>query len=310
MASFSPRMSRGRVSLYILFTSVMVGLSLLFAACGSSSTGGAPTGGSTPASTAKASIAAPKDLITSGTLTVGSDTTYPPQEFVDTASGQATGFDVDLITAMAQRMGLKAVVKKANFNTIIDDLSAHRYDVVISAITINDQRKQKADFVPYFNAGESLLVQKGNPEKLTTVKDLCGKNVGVQDGTVELDDLNAASKACKSTGKPAINLTVLKDQTDVIQLLVNRRVVATYQDSPVTDYYLSQNSGQFDIGGSVVNAAPEGIAIRKGDTAMLTAMQAAFTSIKGDGTYDGLFNKWHLNAAQKIAVIDRASLYA
>jgi len=229
---------------------------------------------------------------------------------VDTASGQATGFDVDLITAMAQRMGLKAVVKKANFNTIIDDLSAHRYDVVISAITINDQRKQKADFVPYFNAGESLLVQKGNPEKLTTVKDLCGKNVGVQDGTVELDDLNAASKACKSTGKPAINLTVLKDQTDVIQLLVNRRVVATYQDSPVTDYYLSQNSGQFDIGGSVVNAAPEGIAIRKGDTAMLTAMQAAFTSIKGDGTYDGLFNKWHLNAAQKIAVIDRASLYA
>ncbi len=310
MASFSPRMSRGRVSLYILFTSVMVGLSLLFTACGSSSTGGAPTGGSTPASTAKASIAAPNDLITSGTLTVGSDTTYPPQEFVDTASGQATGFDVDLITAMAQRMGLKAVVKKANFNTIIDDLSAHRYDVVISAITINDQRKQKADFVPYFNAGESLLVQKGNPEKLTTVKDLCGKNVGVQDGTVELDDLNAASKACKSTGKPAINLTVLKDQTDVIQLLVNRRVVATYQDSPVTDYYLSQNSGQFDIGGSVVNAAPEGIAIRKGDTAMLTAMQAAFTSIKGDGTYDGLFNKWHLNAAQKIAVIDRASLYA
>ncbi len=310
MASFSPRMSRGRVSLSILFTSVMVGLSLLFTACGSSSTGGAPTGGSTPASTAKASIAAPNDLITSGTLTVGSDTTYPPQEFVDTASGQATGFDVDLITAMAQRMGLKAVVKKANFNTIIDDLSAHRYDVVISAITINDQRKQKADFVPYFNAGESLLVQKGNPEKLTTVKDLCGKNVGVQDGTVELDDLNAASKACKSTGKPAINLTVLKDQTDVIQLLVNRRVVATYQDSPVTDYYLSQNSGQFDIGGSVVNAAPEGIAIRKGDTAMLTAMQAAFTSIKGDGTYDGLFNKWHLNAAQKIAVIDRASLYA
>ena len=310
MASFSPRMSRGRISLYILFTSVMVGLSLLFTACGSSSTGGAPTGGSTPASTAKASIAAPNDLITSGTLTVGSDTTYPPQEFVDTASGQATGFDVDLITAMAQRMGLKAVVKKANFNTIIDDLSAHRYDVVISAITINDQRKQKADFVPYFNAGESLLVQKGNPEKLTTVKDLCGKNVGVQDGTVELDDLNAASKACKSTGKPAINLTVLKDQTDVIQLLVNRRVVATYQDSPVTDYYLSQNSGQFDIGGSVVNAAPEGIAIRKGDTAMLTAMQAAFTSIKGDGTYDGLFNKWHLNAAQKIAVIDRASLYA
>jgi polar amino acid transport system substrate-binding protein len=309
MASFSARMSRGRISFYTLFTGVMVGLSLLFAACGGTSTGGASTG-STPAATVKASIAAPTDLITSGTLTVGSDTTYPPQEFVDTASGQAIGFDIDLISAMAQRMGLKPVVKKANFNTIIDDLSAHRYDVVISAITINDQRKQKADFVPYFNAGESLLVQKGNPDKITSVKDLCGKNVGVQDGTVELDDLNAASKACKTAGKPAINLTVLKDQTDVIQLLVNRRVVATYQDSPVTDYYLSQNSGQFEIGGSVVNAAPEGIAIRKGDTSMLNAMQAAFKSIKDDGTYDSLFNKWHLNAAQKIAVINPAVSYA
>jgi polar amino acid transport system substrate-binding protein len=305
MTSFSSRMSRGHISFYTLFTGVMVGLSLLFAACGGTSTGGASTG-STPAATVKASIAAPTDLITSGTLTVGSDTSYPPQEFVDTASGQAIGFDIDLITAMAQRMGLKTVVKKANFNTIIDDLSAHRYDVVISAITINDQRKQKADFVPYFNAGESLLVQKGNPDKITSVKDLCGKNVGVQDGTVELDDLNAANKDCKSAGKPAINLTVLKDQTDVIQLLVNRRVVATYQDSPVTDYYLSQNSGQFEIGGSVVNAAPEGIAIRKGDTSMLNAMQAAFKSIKDDGTYDSLFNKWHLNAAQKIAVINPA----
>jgi polar amino acid transport system substrate-binding protein len=305
MASFSPRMFKGHVSLYLLFASVMVGLSLLFAACG-----GASTSGSAPTPTVKASIAAPTDLITSGTLTVGSDTTYPPQEFVDTASGQAIGFDIDLITAMAQRMGLKTVVKKANFNTIIDDLSAHRYDVVISAITINDQRKQKADFVPYFNAGESLLVQKGNPDKITSVKDLCGKNVGVQDGTVELDDLTAANKDCKASGKPAINLTILKDQTDVIQLLVNRRAVATYQDSPVTDYYLSQNSGQFEIGGTVVNAAAEGIAVRKGDTTMFNAMQAAFKSIKDDGTYDSLFNKWHLNAAQKIAVIERAVSYA
>ena len=306
MASFSPRMSRGRVSLYTLFTGVMVALSLLFAACGSTNSGSAPTS-STPAATVKASIAAPKDLVTSGTLTVGSDTTYPPQEFVDTTTGQAVGFDIDLITAIAQHMGLKTVVKKASFDTIIDDLSAHRYDVVISAVTINDQRKQKADFVPYFSAGESLLVQKGNPDKITTVKDLCGKNVGVQAATVELDGLNAASKACKAAGKPAINLTVLKDQTDVIQLLANRRVVATYQDSPVTDYYLSQNSGQFEIGGTVVNAAAEGIAVRKGDTSMFTAMQAAFKSIKDDGTYDNLFNKWHLNAAQKIAVTESVS---
>ena len=65
-----------------------------------------------------------------------------------------------------------------------------------------------------------------------------GLRVGVQSGTVELDDLNTGSKACTQAGKPAIQLTTLSDQTAVIQLLVNRRVDATYQDSPVTDYYI------------------------------------------------------------------------
>ena len=296
LSSFS-RVYTKRISLSTLFLGIIVGLPLLIAACGSSSS-----------SSSSSTSTAPTDLITPGTLTVGSDTTYPPQEFIDSTTGKATGFDIDLITAIAQRMGLKADIRSANFNTIIDDLSAKRYDVAISALTINNDRKQKVDLVPYFNAGESLLVQKGNPQHLQGVKDLCGKAVGVQDGTVEFDDLNAANKAtCQA--KP-IQLTVLKDQTAVIQLLANKRVVATYQDSPVTDYYIKQNPGQFEIGGTIVNAAPEGIAVRKGDTSMSTAIQTAFNQVKADGTYDSLFTKWQLNAAQKISLTDGKLQYA
>lgn len=297
----------------ILFAVCFVALPILLGACGGSTTGsGTPTSNALPCNTqanggptptpypTTASLTAPNDLITKGTLTVGSDTTYPPQEFIDTATGNPTGFDVDLITAMAQKLGLKAKVVTANFDTILDDLSAKRYDVVISAITINPARTQKADFVPYFLAGESLIVPKGNPKNITCVHSLCGLNVGVQSGTVEFDDLTTGSKDCTKAGKPAINLTVLKDQTAVIQLLVNRRVDATYQDSPVTDYYIKQNPGQFEIGGSVVNAAAEGIAVRKGDASMLGAIQAAFTAMKTGGTYDSLFSKWQLNSAQKI----------
>ena len=300
MASSFLNPPRRRSSLGPLLVGTLVLLSLLLAACGS---GGGTTTGST-----KPSITPPNDLITSGTLTVGSDTTYAPQEFIDPATGKATGFDVDLITEMANRMGLKTNVVTASFTTIVDDLVAKRYDVVISAQTITDERKKKVDFVPYFNAGESLLVHKGNPKNLKGVSDLCGLNVGVQDGTVELDDLNAASKACKSAGKPAINLTVLKDQTAVIALLANNRVDATYQDSPVTDYYLKQNPGQFDVGGSVVNAAVEGISVRKGDTSMLNAIQAAFTAVKGDGTYHNLATKWGVTA-EEITLIDRRNIF-
>lgn len=316
MHSFFQKRHKLRFSVHMPFMSLMVLMLLFLVACGSTTTttgGGTTTSNALPCSTsaststtpvtssATPTTTAPKDLITAGTLTVGSDTTYPPQEFIDTKTGKPVGFDVDLITAMAQKLGLKADVKTANFDTIIDDLGSKRYDVVISALSINPDRLKKADFVPYFQSGESLLVQKGNPQSIKCVGNLCGLNVGVQSGTVELDDLNAGSKTCTKAGKPAINLTVLKNQTDVIQLLGNNRVVATYQDSPVTDYYIKQNPGQFEIGGSVVNTVPEGIAVRKGDAGMLNAIQGAFNAIKTDGTYDKLFTTWQLNTSQKIS---------
>lgn len=269
-------------------TGIFLLLALLLVACGSTGGGNTTTG----SGNTKPSIPAPNDLLTPGTLLVGSDTTYAPQEYIDTATGQATGFDIDLIKAVAARMGLTAKIQTAQFNSIITSLQAKRFDVVISAVTINSDRQKVVDFVPYFNAGESLLVQNGNPEHITSVSDLCGKNVGVQNGTVEQSDLQTADAACKKAGKPAINMTVLQDQTAVIQLLVTNRVVATYQDSPVTDYYNKLNPGRFQVGGSVVNAAPEGIVIRKGDTSMFNAVQAAFNAVKADGTYTQIVNKW------------------
>lgn len=293
MEAFSHQKSSRNASKGMLFVGVFILFAMLLSACGSSST--TSGGGSTPtANPATPTVAAPSDLITPGTLTVGSDTTYPPQEYIDTATNQATGFDVDLITAIGQRMGLQTKVVTTSFDTIINSLVAKRFDVVISAVTINPQRQAKVDFVPYFNAGESLLVKAGNPLNLKSTADLCGQKVGVQNGTVEQTDLTTANDACKKAGKPAIEITALTNQTDVIQLLVTSRVVATYQDSPVTDYYNKLHPGQFSVGGSVVNAAPEGIVVRKGDSSMFNAVQTAFNQLKADGTYTSLIQKWGL----------------
>ncbi len=298
----SSRSSSKRLPAFLLMLATL--LSLLFAVCGGSSSTTTNTGSSGSSSSsstpAKADITAPKDLITAGTLTVGSDTTYTPMEFFDNQKNDYTGFDIDLIKAMGQRMGLNVKIQKTGFDTIFDDLSNKRFDLVISSVTVNADREKKFSFVNYFNAGESLLVQKGNPKNLKSVADLCGLDVGVQTGTVEKDDLDTANKACTGAGKPAIKQTVLQSQQDVIQLLANNRVVATYQDSPVTDYYNKINPGQFEVGGSVVNAAPYGITIRKGDTQVLTATQKAFQEVKSDGTYDKLFSTWGFSAAQKV----------
>jgi len=289
----------------MLLVGCLVVLSLLLAACGTSTT----TVTGPPANPATPAVAAPNDLITPGVLTVGSDTTYPPQEYIDTATGKAIGFDVDLITAIAQRMGLQAKIVTTKFDTIVDDEAARRFDVVISALFITAERQKKVDFVPYFKAGESLLVQAGNPLNIKSLADLCGRNVGVQTGTAEQDELKTASDACVKASKPAINVTVLQDQTAVIQLLANHRVVATYQDTPVTDYYNKLHPGQFTVGGVVVNFITEGILVRKGDTSMFNAIQTAFDQLKANGTYHSLILKWGLTNGE-ISLLDRRTLIA
>lgn len=298
MLSHFPAGNRGKTVPTYVTICLLLCCMLFIVACGGS-------GENTTSSSVKPSVTPPANLITPGTLTVGTNATYPPQEFKDVTTGQDTGFDIDLITEMAKRMGLQVKIQQANFDTIIDDLASKRYDVVISGITINEKRQEKADFIPYFNAGQSLLVQKGNPANIKSEADLCGKTVGVQSGTVEQDSLTQANAKCQASGKAAIKVTVLDNQTDVVQLLADKRVEATYQDSPVTDYYLKLNPGQFEVGGSITDQALEGIAMRKGDTEMNTALKAAYDAVKKDGTYDKLFEKWGLNSQQKVALYER-----
>jgi polar amino acid transport system substrate-binding protein len=279
---------RRRTSLAVLLLGSMIVLSLFLAACG--------TGSSTTST--------PPTPITPGVLTVGSDTTYPPQEYIDPTTNKAAGFDVDLITAIAQRMGLQAHIVTTQFTTILDDLVARHFDVVISAVSITPERQKQVDFVPYLTAGESLLVQKGNPKNIQSTDDLCGLAVGVQEGTLEQGILQSSSDNCEEQDKPAITMIALQDQTAVIQLLAQNRVVATYQDSPVTDYFVKQHPDQFAVGGSVVFSGPEGIAVRKNDASMFNAIQTAYNQVKAAGTYHQLILKWGLTSGE-LAEVDR-----
>ncbi len=300
MEAFTRKRGNRRASKSILFMGILVLLTMLLAACGGTTT----TTGTTPTAKQSPTVAPPTDLITSGTLTVGSDTTYPPQESINPTTGQAVGSDIDIITAIAQRMGLQAKIVTDKFDVIFDDLAARRFDVVISALFITPDRQKKVDFVPYFKAGESLLVQAGNPMNIASLANLCGRNAGVQTGTAEQDELKTASADCVKAGKPAINVTSLQDQTAVIELLANHRVDATYQDTPVTDYYNKLNPGRFSVGGVVVNYITEGILVRKGDTSMFNAIQTAFHQLKADGTYHSIILKWGLITGE-ISLVDR-----
>lgn len=261
---------------------------LAAAACGGGSTGTSSTAVVTPPPDS--------DLFAAGTLTVGSDVEYPPQEFFDPpGSKKSVGFDIDLVKAIADKLGLKLNVVNQTFDGIIPGLDAKKYDIIISAMTINDDRKQKVDFVPYFSAGESFVVAKGSSHHPTKLTDLCGLNVAVEKGTAELDELNAANKADGDCAKKKVTIQSFDVDTTALAQLTKGAVDVHFTDSPVAGYEITKNTG-IEISGGVIEVAPEGIAVRKGDTKMLDAIKAAFKSVEDDGTYDKVLKKWGVEA--------------
>ncbi len=286
--------------LSVRFAAVAAVAALALTGCttASQSGSGAPTGSASfdPASVAKddALAASVPDAIKSkGTLSIGSDTSYAPAEFLGGSDGQTPqGYDVDFAKAIGATLGLKVKVQTAEFTSILPALGS-KYDLGISSFTINADRLKAVNLVSYFNAGTLWAVQKGNPKKFS-LDDICGKNIGVQTGTVEEDpDVSGRSKKCTDAGKPAINIVTLKTQTDVTTRLVNGSIDAMSADSPIIGYALSQTGDKLEVLGDVYDAAPQGIAVAKSDTALADVMSKVMNKLISDGTYKKILDAWN-----------------
>ncbi len=237
--------------------------------------------------------AVPAALKSKGTITVGSDTSYAPAEFLGGSDGQTPlGYDIDFAKAIGATLGMPVKVQTAEFTGIIPALGA-KYDLGISSFTINAERLQAVNMVSYFNAGTLWAVQKGNPKNFS-LDDVCGKTIGVQTGTVEEDpDVSGRSAKCVSEGKPAINIVTLKAQTDVTTRLVNGSIDAMSADSPIIGYALSQTGDKLQVLGDVYDAAPQGIITLKSDTALADLIGKVMNKLIDDGDYKKILDTWN-----------------
>jgi polar amino acid transport system substrate-binding protein len=267
------------------------GLALSVAACGSSSSGKSTASTAPSSSAADSSISVPAAIKSKGTLTVATDPSYAPNEFIGSDNKTITGMDVDLVNAIGKTLGLKVDVKSAVFDSIIPGLASGRYDLSLSSFTDSKVREKTVDFVTYFNAGTSLMVAKGNPDKLTP-DTLCGSKIAVEKGTVqESPDLPARSKACTTAGKAKITPLVFDDQSGANLALSSGRAQGVLGDSPVIEYQVKKSSGDFVLSGSSYDTAPYGIAIPK-DSGLAQPVLAALKKLIADGTYKSILSKW------------------
>jgi polar amino acid transport system substrate-binding protein len=257
-------------------------------------------GSSTP--TGSVSVAAQKDLSTlvpaaikaKGVITIGIDPTYAPNEYKDSA-GKIIGFDVDLMDAIAGKLGLKTSYAESTFDNIIPGITGGKYDIGVSSFTDNKTREKTVDFVTYFNAGSQWASPAG---KTVDPDNACGLKVAVQTGTIQdTDDEPARSKKCVAAGKKPIVKLKYDKQDDATTAVILGKADAFIADSPITAYGVKQSGGKLQLAGKIYDAAPYGYPMKKGSE-LPKAVQAALQALIGDGTYKTICAKWGNDAGE------------
>ena len=246
-------------------------------------------------------------------LKVGSDIEYAPIEFYKEGTQQVQGLDWDIAQALGQKLGVTVTfVDDTDFAGIIGALQAGRFDIVMSSMNDTAERRGKGvDFIDYFKAGSSILVQKGNPKGIKGLDDLCGATVSVQKGTTQDTDILTPQAAKCQAGRKALNVLRFEKDTDALQQVKNGRAVADLEDFPVAAYNAQTSSGgkDFDVvTGQVGDIGAYGIAVPSNNAALRDALQAALKAVIADGTYDKILATWNVAAgALTTAAINGAS---
>ncbi len=219
----------------------------------------------------------------SDTVKVATDATFPPFEIVDEATNELTGFDVELMKAIADKAGMKIEFVNTPFDSVIAGVTNCTYDVAIAAISASDERKAVMNFSdPYINAGQIVVIRK-DETGITGKDDLAGKTVAAQLGTTgEIE----AKKIPDVDYKPY-------DSYELAFLdLSNGQISAVIADYPTALAYIAKNSEMLTTVGSVFTDESYAVAFCKSKTELLDKVNTALKAVIADGTVTALEQKW------------------
>lgn len=219
-------------------------------------------------------------------VVVATDATWPPMEYVD-ENKKIVGFDIDLFNAVADIAGLNPRYKPVSWDGIFAGLVNGSYDLILSSVTITDERKKSMDFsIPYVNMGQTLLVRKDG-KSIQELKDLAGLTVGAQIGTTGAFEVEKIKDA------------KLKSYTEValaVADLVNGNLDGVMLDYVTASNFVFQNEsykGKLKFANSKpFTSEYYGIVVKKGNKELLNKINAALTRLIDSGKVEELKKKW------------------
>ena len=219
------------------------------------------------------------------TITVGTDATWPPMEFVN-EDKEIVGYDIDLMNAIADAAGFEVEFQNTAWDGIFAGLGTGEYDAVISSVTITEDRQQTMDFSePYINAGQVLIVQQSTTG-VEALEDLQGERVGAQIGTTGAFEVGNVD---------GVELATYDELGLAIEDLTNGRIAGVVADTPIAADYVLQNDEYSDalkIVGEPFTEEFYGIAVEKGNDEVLALINEGLAKVKEEGIPAQLEDKW------------------
>ncbi len=218
-------------------------------------------------------------------ITVATDATWPPMEYVD-ENKNIVGFDIDLVNEIAKAEGFEVEIKNTAWDGIFAGLAAGNYQVIASSVTITEERKATMDFSdPYVNAGQVLVVRKDTTD-VTTLADMVGKKVGAQIGTTGAIEIGKVQ---------GVELKTYDEVGLAFEDLVNGNIDGVVADSPITANFALQNDTYKEklmIAGEPFTDEWLGFAFKKGDTKTQKLFNDGLAKVKSSGKLEELQKKW------------------
>ncbi len=226
--------------------------------------------------------------------TVGTDAAYAPFESQN-EKGEIVGFDIDIVRAVAAKAGLSVKFVNTPWEGIFNALKQGDRDLLVSSITITDERKQSMDFSdPYFDAHQLIAVKADS--KVERFEDLKTLKVGVQTGTTGDETIS------KLQGKNSTDIKRFESTPLALKELETGGIDAVVADNGVVVNYVRNNAGNRFKTVNDPAFAPEryGIAVKKGNAELLAKLNQGLAAIRADGSYDRIYASY-LGAASDAA---------
>lgn len=218
---------------------------------------------------------------------VGTEPTFPPFEMLDSDTGEITGFDIELLKAIAEDQGFDIKVHSLGFDGLIPAVLTGKIDLSASGFTITEKRAKVINFSdPYIDAGIGII-KRTDDDSVKSVDDLKDKTVAVQIGTSG----QKVAEELKDQGKIA-NVTVMDNSALAVTDLLKGRVDAVINDIPVNTAYVKQSKGDLEMLPDPLNTEQYGFVLDKNDTELLKQINQGLKNLRANGTYDKIYDKY------------------